>query len=44
MTLKANGVINIYGNELSYKSREQMTSRSFVACEAALMYTALKIV
>lgn len=40
MTLKANGVINIYENELNYKSCEQMTSRSFVVCEAALAYAA----
>lgn len=42
MTLKADGVINIYYNKLSYKSREQMISRSFV--EAVLVDVAFKII
>lgn len=44
MTLKASRVINMYRDELSYISREQMTSRSLIACEAALVYAALKII
>lgn len=41
MTFKATGIINIYEYELSYKSGEQMSSRIFVTCEAALIYAAL---